>query len=146
MNSVDMIGWLAGSLVLATFYLRSMVPLRCVALASNVAFITYGVMADALPILVLHSLLLPMNLWRLYELQRLHQRMLGKPPAAAFRSGCDNGSGEIESCSLTITSDKTANVPLQAPPPHEVDSGFYLQRFDCRRTTASPARVRSGGF
>jgi CRP/FNR family cyclic AMP-dependent transcriptional regulator len=41
------------------------VPLRCVAIASNLAFIAYGALADLGPVLVLHLLLLPVNVGRL---------------------------------------------------------------------------------
>ncbi|MGC2165329.1 MAG: cyclic nucleotide-binding domain-containing protein [Gallionella sp.] len=69
MSVADVIGWAAGGLVLTTFYLQTMLPLRCVAIASNLAFLSYGLMTDALPIAVLHALLLPMNLWRLGQLR-----------------------------------------------------------------------------
>jgi hypothetical protein len=68
MTLADIFGWMAGALVLTTFYLKTMVPLRCVAIASNVTFLSYGLMTGALPITVLHALLLPMNLWRLGQL------------------------------------------------------------------------------
>jgi len=73
--TVDFFGWIAGALVLATFCLRTMVPLRCVAIASNVAFIAYGLMASALPIVVLHLALLPMNVLRLQEMKALARRV-----------------------------------------------------------------------
>ena len=58
--------------------MRTMIPLRIVAIASNVAFIAYallglryGVFDRLYPILVLHSALLPLNLIRLRELKRM---------------------------------------------------------------------------
>ena len=42
MNTVEGIGYLAASLVLATFCMKSMDALRLAAIASNVAFIAYG--------------------------------------------------------------------------------------------------------
>ena len=45
--------------------MRDMVALRCMAIASNLAFIAYGVLADLGPVLVLHLLLLPINVLRL---------------------------------------------------------------------------------
>jgi hypothetical protein len=44
-----------------------MIPLRATALASNVAFIIYASELGLTPIVVLHALLLPINLWRLAE-------------------------------------------------------------------------------
>jgi len=65
MNAIEAIGYLASALVLATFCMRGMVALRCMAIASNLAFIAYGVLADLGPVLVLHLLLLPVNVLRL---------------------------------------------------------------------------------
>jgi hypothetical protein len=65
MSAVEVVGYLASALVLATFCMRDMVPLRCVAIASNLAFIAYGALADLGPVLVLHLLLLPVNVGRL---------------------------------------------------------------------------------
>lgn len=68
MTGIDAIGYLAASLVLATFCMRSMSGLRYVAIASNLAFIVYGYCGDLMPVLLLHVLLLPVNIRRLTEL------------------------------------------------------------------------------
>jgi CRP/FNR family transcriptional regulator, cyclic AMP receptor protein len=65
MSFIEPIGYLASALVLATFCMRSMVALRCVAIASNLAFIGYGLLANLDPVLVLHLLLLPLNVLQL---------------------------------------------------------------------------------
>ena len=65
------LGYLASALVLLTFLTRTMKPLRCIALGSNVAFITYSAMLRLYPILILHCILLPVNVWRLWEIVRL---------------------------------------------------------------------------
>jgi hypothetical protein len=65
---IDAIGYLAAGLVLATFSMRSMTGLRCVAIASNLAFITYGYVGELMPVLLLHALLLPVNVVRLSEI------------------------------------------------------------------------------
>ena len=67
MNTVEGIGYLAASLVLATFYMKSMDALRLAAIASNMAFIAYGYFAHLAPVLLLHALLLPINIYRLVE-------------------------------------------------------------------------------
>jgi CRP/FNR family transcriptional regulator, cyclic AMP receptor protein len=71
-------GWVAAVLVFSAFFMRTMIPLRIVAIASNVAFIAYallglryGVFDRLYPILVLHSALLPLNVIRLQELKRM---------------------------------------------------------------------------
>ena len=64
----DLIGYAASALVLATFSMRSMLSLRATAIASNLAFITYAAVADMRPILILHSILLPVNVIRLAQM------------------------------------------------------------------------------
>lgn len=64
---LDIVGYLASALVLVTFYMTEMLPLRLVAIASNVAFIAFGYLAGITPILLLHIWLLPLNLWRLRQ-------------------------------------------------------------------------------
>ena len=51
--------------------MRDMVALRCMAIASNLAFIAYGVLADLGPVLVLHLLLLPVNVGPAGRLARI---------------------------------------------------------------------------
>ena len=67
MNATELLGYLASLLVLATFCMRGMVALRVLAIASNLAFIVYAVLAGIHPVLLLHALLLPMNVWRLVQ-------------------------------------------------------------------------------
>ena len=67
MTAVDELGYLAASLVLATFCAKSMLLLRILAIASNIAFVAYGYFADLWPIFLLHSVMLPMNCLRLRE-------------------------------------------------------------------------------
>lgn len=68
MSDTDWLGYLASLLVLATFCMRDMAALRVLAIASNVAFIGYAALAHINPVLVLHAVLLPLNLWHLVEL------------------------------------------------------------------------------
>jgi hypothetical protein len=75
MTAVDALGYLAASLVLATFCAKSMVNLRLLAIASNVAFITYALAAGLYPIVVLHMVMLPLNLQRLRQVLRSSVRL-----------------------------------------------------------------------
>src|SRR4029077_19470289 len=70
MKTVDALGFLAASLVLATFCAKKMVPLRALAIASNIAFVAYAFVAGLGPILLLHSVMLPLNILRLREVLR----------------------------------------------------------------------------
>ncbi|WP_206736192.1 hypothetical protein [Bradyrhizobium betae] len=65
MRWVEVAGYIASSLVFLTFYMRRMVPLRLVALCSNVAFLTYAFALHLAPIAILHGALIPVNVVRL---------------------------------------------------------------------------------
>jgi len=67
MDISNILGWIAAALVLATFCARKMTSLRAIAIASNIAFIAYGVASNLWPIMVLHAIMLPLNIRRLHE-------------------------------------------------------------------------------
>ena len=75
MNWVDAAGYLASLLVLATFCMKTMIPLRSAAVASNIAFIVYGFYDHVYPVLALHLILLPLNAWRAIQMLRLVRRV-----------------------------------------------------------------------
>lgn len=72
---VEGIGYLASLLVFCTFYMKTMIPLRCVAIASNVVFMTYGLAGRIYPVFVLHAVLLPLNCVRLQQMRSLIRRV-----------------------------------------------------------------------
>jgi len=65
------LGFAAAALTLTAFVMKSMLPLRAAALASNVLFIAYGAVESLLPIALLHAVLLPLNALRLFEIRKL---------------------------------------------------------------------------
>jgi len=69
------VGYLAASLVFATFCTTRMVPLRALAIASNIAFIGYGCLGELWPILILHAAMLPMNIHRLRQAVMLERQV-----------------------------------------------------------------------
>lgn len=75
MNWLEILGYLGGLLVFSTFYLKTMIRLRIVAIASNFVYVAYALMGHMVPILVLHLLLLPLNIWRLVEVKRLIRKV-----------------------------------------------------------------------
>lgn len=70
MTPIDIVGWLAAAFTLAAYSMRTMVPLRIAAIGANVSFIIFGALDATLPILALHTALLPFNGYRLWELLR----------------------------------------------------------------------------
>jgi CRP/FNR family transcriptional regulator, cyclic AMP receptor protein len=77
---LEIAAWVASLLVFSTFFMKTMIPLRVVRIASNVAFMSYalvglayGVFGRLYPILVLHACLLPLNIFRLRQVRGLVQ-------------------------------------------------------------------------
>ena len=79
MSWVELLGYAASGAVLATFCMSTMIPLRVLALVSNVLFMAYGYFDDLYPVLVLHAVLFPINAVRLVQFQRLVRDMRGTP-------------------------------------------------------------------
>ena len=71
MSWVEINGYTASAAVLATFLMSTMIPLRSLALASNVLFVSYGYFGNVLPVLILHAVLFPVNLHRLMQCRQL---------------------------------------------------------------------------
>ncbi|MEM8981362.1 MAG: cyclic nucleotide-binding domain-containing protein [Pseudomonadota bacterium] len=63
----EMALWLASALVFAAFFMKAILPLRAIAIASNIAFVAYGTAAENLPIFILHVALLPLNALRIFQ-------------------------------------------------------------------------------
>jgi len=75
MSWIEAIGYLAALITIATFYMKTMIPLRMVGLASNVTWIAYGALAGVYPPLLLHVVLLPLNAIRLKQMIMLVNRV-----------------------------------------------------------------------
>jgi CRP/FNR family cyclic AMP-dependent transcriptional regulator len=65
----------AGALIVVSSFLRTMIPLRWLAVASNLGFVVYGALHPSLLMLLLHSTLLPINIYRAREMVRLTRRV-----------------------------------------------------------------------
>lgn len=74
MTLPETLGYLASGLVFTSFCMKTMIPLRLMAIGSNLAFMAYGLALELHPIFALHAVLLPMNVWRLTELRRMIQQ------------------------------------------------------------------------
>jgi CRP/FNR family cyclic AMP-dependent transcriptional regulator len=75
---VNVAGYCASLLVFGAFYMTAMIPLRAIAIASNIAFIAYGFGHHLYPVLILHALLLPLNCLRLMQMRRSIRRVRGE--------------------------------------------------------------------
>ena len=95
----EWLGYFAAALVFATFYTKTMVPLRIVAIASNFLFIAYGYLHPAYPVLVLHVALLPLNIWRLRQMLTLVREVcagLGERATLHVVEGADHSFGVLK--------------------------------------------------
>ena len=75
MHWIEMFGYLGSLMTLTTFSMKTMLHLRMVGIAANLAFITYGVLGQVYPVLLLHLALLPLNAWRLRQLLQLTRQI-----------------------------------------------------------------------
>jgi CRP/FNR family transcriptional regulator, cyclic AMP receptor protein len=72
---IEIIGYLGAGLMVLTLGMRTMIPLRIVGIASSIVQIAFALLAGILPMLVQHSILLPMNIYRLYQQLRLVRKL-----------------------------------------------------------------------
>jgi hypothetical protein len=66
---------MAGALVIVSAFVRTMIPLRWLAVGSNVGFIVYGLVHPSWLMVALHAVLLPVNLFRVVQMVRLSRRV-----------------------------------------------------------------------
>ena len=71
----QVLGYSAAVLVLISFWMKTMIPLRLVGIASNIVFIIYGYVGAVYPPLVLHLVLLPLNVARMREMVLLTRQV-----------------------------------------------------------------------
>jgi len=71
MTFIDIVATSAVILNIIGYSMRTMIPLRILAIVTNVLFIIYSILAGVYPTLYLHLILLPLNVYRLREMQRL---------------------------------------------------------------------------
>jgi len=65
----------AAGFVLVSSFVKTMIPLRWLAIGSNIGFVAYGAIHPSYPMLILHAALLPINCYRLVEMVRLTRRV-----------------------------------------------------------------------
>lgn len=74
---IEVVGWTASALTIATYAMNTMMPLRILALGSSVCFIIYGTVLQLWPLLAMELVLLPINSFRLWQLISLRRRVRG---------------------------------------------------------------------
>jgi len=66
---------IAGLLVVVSSFVKTMIPLRYLAVAGNIGFLVYGALHPAFILVLLHGALLPINIYRLAEMARLTRQV-----------------------------------------------------------------------
>lgn len=65
------LGFIGAALMLASYWMKSMLPLRVVALAACAFLVAYGALKQAWPTLVLYGVLIPVNLKKTLQMRKL---------------------------------------------------------------------------
>jgi CRP/FNR family transcriptional regulator, cyclic AMP receptor protein len=65
----------AGLLTITSSFVKTMVPLRLLAVCSNCGFLAYGVLHPSYVMALMHGVLLPLNVLRLNDMLRLTRRV-----------------------------------------------------------------------
>lgn len=71
----QLLGYIAAGLVFATFWMKVPIRLRQVAIGSNLVLIAYAAVGHQLAFLVVNVLLVPLNVVRLLEMQRVTDKI-----------------------------------------------------------------------
>ncbi|MES2960245.1 MAG: cyclic nucleotide-binding domain-containing protein [Pseudomonadota bacterium] len=66
-----LLGFIGAVLTLASYLMKSMLPLRVMALAANFFFVAYGYLESALPSLMLYAAMIPINAKKVWEIKKL---------------------------------------------------------------------------
>lgn len=71
LSFLDIVGYFNASLGVAMLAMHTMIPLRITGIAHNIVSIIFGFFTGIYPMLVQHSILLPVNLVRLFQMRNL---------------------------------------------------------------------------
>jgi CRP/FNR family transcriptional regulator, cyclic AMP receptor protein len=74
-ETIQIIGFVGAALMVATLAMRNMIPLRVAGIVSSIFQIVFALLAGITPMLIQHSILLPMNAYRLHEQMRLVRKV-----------------------------------------------------------------------
>ena len=65
----------ATGLMVVSSFVRTMIPLRWLAVGGNVGFAIYGILYPSTPMILFHGALLPINIYRAIEMTKLTRRV-----------------------------------------------------------------------
>ncbi|MEJ0012272.1 MAG: cyclic nucleotide-binding domain-containing protein [Bauldia sp.] len=83
MTTADVIGLIALLLLLASAWMKTILWLRALAIASNLVLVVYALLTEQYPLAMLALVILAVNAWRLYEVRMLGTATRGATAASA---------------------------------------------------------------
>ncbi|SEW37757.1 Cyclic nucleotide-binding domain-containing protein [Aliiroseovarius sediminilitoris] len=75
LNWIEGIGWLASLITIASYSVSTMLPLRFLAITSSLCFATYAFILHLWPLLAMELILLPINLYRFWQVLSLRRKV-----------------------------------------------------------------------
>lgn len=75
MTWFEAVGWLGAALAIAGSAMKTIIPLRCIGIAGNIASLIYSSFKGNYPSLTVNLILLPLNSVRLYQMLRLIRKV-----------------------------------------------------------------------
>jgi CRP/FNR family transcriptional regulator, cyclic AMP receptor protein len=75
MTWVELIGWLGAALAITGSAMKTIIPLRCIGIAANVASLIFAISIGNKPGMVVNLILLPLNSVRLFQMLRLIKKV-----------------------------------------------------------------------
>ena len=68
MTWLEALGWLGAGLAIAGSAMKTIIPLRCIGIITNVVSLTYASLMGLYPSMTVNLILLPLNAYRLYQM------------------------------------------------------------------------------
>lgn len=78
---VEVIGYVASALIVASLAMTSVLRLRTISLLGSIAYVVYGVLLSAWPIVIANSIIACLNIWNIYR-ELTSRKGLGVSPIA----------------------------------------------------------------
>lgn len=75
---IEVLGWLASILTVASYSVNTMMPLRILAIVSSVFFIIYATLLQLWPLVAMELVLLPINAYRFWQILSLRGKLRAK--------------------------------------------------------------------
>jgi len=75
LSLADIVGYVGNVVVIVTYSMRTMIPLRMLGMCSNAIFLVYSGLLGLFPLMILQCILLPLNGYRLWQMIRLTRQV-----------------------------------------------------------------------